>query len=79
MEITAFAPAPEAYLRISKALYEIKRFLVPVWLRHRAEQTGCEQISLQDYYDEIRKQQLKELGVITTEGVEPSSLQQMFR
>lgn len=30
VEITAFAPAPEAYLRISNALFEIKRFLVPV-------------------------------------------------
>lgn len=50
VEITAYAPAPDAYLRISKALFEIKRFLVP------------------DYYDEIRKQQLRELGVITAEG-----------
>lgn len=30
VEITAYAPAPEAYLRISNALFEIKRFLVPV-------------------------------------------------
>ena len=30
VEITAYAPAPDAYLRISKALFEIKRFLVPV-------------------------------------------------
>lgn len=30
VEITAIAPAPEAYLKISNALFEIKRFLVPV-------------------------------------------------
>lgn len=30
VEITVFAPAAEAYLRMSQALFEIKRFLVPV-------------------------------------------------
>lgn len=30
VEITAFAPAPEAYTRIGHALHEVKRFLVPV-------------------------------------------------
>nr|XP_046919439.1 KH domain-containing, RNA-binding, signal transduction-associated protein 1-like [Dermatophagoides farinae] len=46
VEITAIATAPEAYQRISQALVEIKRFLVP------------------DYFDDIRQQQLRELGVI---------------
>ncbi|KAJ6218489.1 hypothetical protein RDWZM_009646 [Blomia tropicalis] len=55
VEITAFAPAPEAYKRISNALYEIKRFLVP------------------DYYDDIRKQQLKELGVIGADLADTNS------
>lgn len=30
VEITAIASAPEAYQRIGQALFEIKRFLVPV-------------------------------------------------
>ena len=30
VEITAFAPAPEAYIRMGNALHEVKRFLVPV-------------------------------------------------
>nr|XP_027201882.1 KH domain-containing, RNA-binding, signal transduction-associated protein 1-like isoform X2 [Dermatophagoides pteronyssinus] len=47
VEITAIASAPEAYQRISQALFEIKRFLVP------------------DYFDDIRQQQLRELGVIS--------------
>ncbi|KAI1283752.1 KH domain-containing, RNA-binding, signal transduction-associated protein 2 [Halotydeus destructor] len=47
VEVTAFAPAAIAYKRISHALAEVQRFLVP------------------DYYDEIRQQQLRELGVLT--------------
>ncbi|RWS25927.1 KH domain-containing: RNA-binding: signal transduction-associated protein 3-like protein [Leptotrombidium deliense] len=46
VSISAFAPAPEAYLRIGHALSEVKRFLVP------------------DYYDDIRQQQLRELGIL---------------
>lgn len=46
VEITAYAHAAEAYSRIGRALFEIKRFLVP------------------DYYDDIRQQQLRELGVL---------------
>lgn len=30
VEITCYASAPEAYLRVGHALHEIKRFLVPV-------------------------------------------------
>ncbi|XP_054152976.1 uncharacterized protein LOC128951736 [Oppia nitens] len=46
VEVTTFAPAPEAYVRMGNALQEVKRFLVP------------------DYYDDIRQQQLRELGVL---------------
>ncbi|RWS16321.1 KH domain-containing: RNA-binding: signal transduction-associated protein 3-like protein [Dinothrombium tinctorium] len=49
VDISAFAPAPEAYSRIGHALHEVKRFLVP------------------DYYDEIRQQQLRELGILNCE------------
>ncbi|CAG2114571.1 unnamed protein product [Medioppia subpectinata] len=49
VEITAFAPAPEAYTRMGNALQEVKRFLVP------------------DYYDDIRQQQLRELGILNVD------------
>ncbi|KAK1791856.1 hypothetical protein P4O66_013843 [Electrophorus voltai] len=57
--IEVFAPPGEAYSRMSHALEEIKKFLVP-----RAIIQGNSKNSGMDYNDEIRQEQLRELSYL---------------